>query len=427
MKKLVALAALVALAPLLVVRPVSAAPLGYDIYGLTALASGVRTSGDVGASGGLVTLDTGSAAVSAQLDSGPSSAVLAVPYEPGTLFRTVVGQANDAAGETVLDVPDAEAAFPGDGTGDLETVPTSEPPATVGAGSARARATATSAAGTATGQAFDLAGLITSEASTSDVALSADGPSRKLAGTARTAVGRVNIAGVLELRNVVAKATVTAAGDVHTATATLTVGGASVAGQEVGLTERGVVAVGTTLLPSSTLEQATDAANEALTAAGITVSLTGTRTSRTTRDAVADTGGVTISLTTPDLPGGLPGNRLQVRVGSVALTAADTVASLEIDEPDVPVDSVVTVPGSPPVTTTTVIPGTPGSVGQPGAVQVPITAAPGAVASSYEIAGRHLSGTAAIAAFGMWQFLTLGSVSLYAYVDRRRRQQLAEL
>ena len=57
---------------------------------------------------------------------------------------------------------------------------------------------------------------------------------------------------------------------------------------------------------------------------------------------------------------------------------------------------------------------------------VPVSGAPGAVASSYVIAGRHLSGTAALAAFGVWQFLTLGSVSLYAYVDRRRRQQLAQ-
>ena len=425
MKKVLALGALVALAPFLLAHPVSAAPLGYDTYGVTVLASGVRTAGDVGASGGLVTLDTGSAAVSAQIDSGPSSAVLAVPYEPGTLFRTGVGQVNDAAGETVLDVPDAEASYPGHPSGDLETVPTSGPPVIVGAGSATARATAVSASGTATGQAFDLAGLITSEASTSEVALTADGPRQLLTGTARTSVGRVSVAGVFELRNVVAKATIKAVGDIHTPTATLTLGGASVAGQEVALTEKGVVAVGMTVVPATTLQQATDAANAALTAAGITVSVTGTRTAHTARDAVADTGGVTISLTTPDLPGGVAGNRLQVIVGGVALTATDTLAAPLPVVPEIPVGSVV-VPGVPPVSTTTVIPGTPGSVGQPGAGQAPVTAGPGAVASSYEIAGRHLSGTAAIAAFGVWQFLTMGSVSLYAYVDRRRRQQLAE-
>ena len=403
----------------------AAAPLGYDTYGLTALASGVRTAGDVGVSGGLVTLDTGSAAVSAQLDSGPSSAVLAVPYEPGTLFRTGVGQVNDAAGQKVLEVPDAEAAYPGKGSGDVTTVPTSGPPVTVAAGSARARASATSAAGTATGEAFDLAGLITSEASTSDVTLTADGPGRLLSGMARTSVGRLGVAGVLELRNIVAKATVKAVGDVHTPTATLTIGGASVGGQEVALTDRGVVAVGMVVVPATTVRQATDMANAALTAAGISVSITGTRTNHTARDAVADTGGVTISLATPDLPGGVAGNRLRVIVGGVALTATDTLTvPLGVDVPEVPV-SEVAVPNAPPVTTTTVIPGVPGSVGQP-AVQGPITAAPGAVASSYEIAGRHLSSTAAIAAFGVWQFLTLGSVSLYAFVDRRRRQQLAE-
>jgi hypothetical protein len=127
----VASAALVAsLAPLVVgivaVRPAAAvpAPAGYDQYGLTALASGVRTAGDVGNSGGLVTLDTGSGYVAARLDASPSSGVLADPYEPGTLFRTVAGQVNANAGSEVLTVPDAEAAYPGDGKASLTTVPT---------------------------------------------------------------------------------------------------------------------------------------------------------------------------------------------------------------------------------------------------------------------------------------------------------------
>ena len=421
MKRVVALAALAALAPVLVIaRPVAAAPVVYDRYGLTALAGGVRTSGDVGASGGLVTLDTGSASVSAQLDSGPSSAVLASPYDPGTLFRTVAGQVNDKAGQAVLSVPEAEAAYPGKPSGDLETVPTNGPPASVGAGSATARASATKASGAVVGQAFDLAGLVTSEASTSQVELMADGVSST--GTARTAVGRVGVAGVLELRNVVARASVSAVGNVHTPTATLTIGGASVGGQEVAITDQGVVAVGMPVVPSSTLQQATDAANSALSAAGIAVSVTGTHLAHTARDAVADTGGVRIDLTTPDLPAGVAGNRLQILVGSVVLTAADTVK--------VPVPTLVlpsspeVVAGQPPVTTTTIIPGTPGSAGDP-TVQGPVTAAPGTLTSSYVIAGHHLGGTAALAAFGVWQFLTLGSVSLYAYVDRRRRQQLA--
>lgn len=422
MKRVLALGALAALAPLAVVRPVAAAPLGYETFGLTALASGVRTSGEVGVSGGLVTLDTGSAAVSAQLDSGPSSAVLAAPYEPGTLFRTVVGQVNDGAGQTVLDVPDAEASYPGPARADLETVPTSGAPVDVAAGSASARASATSVSGTATGSALDLPGVLTSEASTSEVALNAGSV---LTGTARTAVGRISVAGVLELRDVVARATVAAVGDAHTPTASLTIGGASVAGQEVAVTDKGVVAVGTTVLPATTLQQATDLANSALSAAGITVSLTGTRTTRTARDAVADTGGVSISIVTPDLPGGVAGNRLQVLVGSVVLTASDTLAAPTDAVPEAPAGTGTVVPGLPPVTTTTIIPGTPGTVGQPGA-QPPVTALPSASASSYAVAGRHLTGTAALAAFGVWQFLTMGSVSLYAYVDRRRRQTEAE-
>jgi hypothetical protein len=46
--------------------------------------------------------------------------------------------------------------------------------------------------------------------------------------------------------------------------------------------------------------------------------------------------------------------------------------------------------------------------------------------ASYQVLGRRFSPTAALAAFGVWQFLTLGSVSLYALVDRRRRLALQE-
>ncbi|MCW2778426.1 MAG: hypothetical protein JWN17_2151, partial [Frankiales bacterium] len=120
-----AVSALPVVLGLAVVRPVAAAgpPVGYSSYGLTGLASGVRTAGDVGVSGGLVTLDTGSGQVAARLDSSPSANVLAAPYEPGTLFRTVAGQGNASAGTTVFDVPDAEAAYPGTGSGAVGLVP----------------------------------------------------------------------------------------------------------------------------------------------------------------------------------------------------------------------------------------------------------------------------------------------------------------
>ena len=73
--------------------PTTAAP-GIGAFATTVIAGGLTSAGGVGASGGLVSIDSGSAYVRARLDSGPSSSVLASPAEPGTLARSVVGVAN---------------------------------------------------------------------------------------------------------------------------------------------------------------------------------------------------------------------------------------------------------------------------------------------------------------------------------------------
>lgn len=429
MRRLAAVAVLASLAPAVVmtvaVRPVAAAALTpYEGYGLTALAAGARTGGDVGASGGLVTLDSGSGSVVASLDGSPSGQVVAAPYEPGPLFRTVVGQVNASAGQQVLVVPDAEASYPGQPTGELAAVPEQTAgPLIVSGGSATARAGERAVSGTSTGSSFDLAGVVTVDASTSSVTLKADVGTAS--GVARTAVGRVSVGGVLELRDVVANATVTATGDVHRAEAHLSIGSISVAGQEVGLTDQGVVAAGTTVVPGTTLQQATDAANAALSAAGIAVAITDATRHVGPREAAADTGGVRITLTTADLPGGVAGNRLVLVVGGVSLTENDTLASPAADG-----DTGGQAPGSgtaePPGSTTVVIPGIPGTPGVPAGELPPVVAATPTVPVRYEVVGQRLSGTAALAAFGVWQFLTLGSVSLYSLVDRRRRLALLE-
>jgi pilus assembly protein FimV len=424
-----AVAALLAsLAPVVVgavaVRPASAA-VGYDQYGLTALASGIRTAGDVGASGGLVTLDSGSGYVAARLDASPSSGALAEPYEPGTLARTGAGQVNAQAGSEVIVVPEARAAYPGDGKASLTTVPPqSSGPLTSGGGSATAAADATSAKGTATGAALTVTGALESEGSTSSVEMKVDAAAGVVTSTATTRISRVLVGGVLELRDVVAKASITTADDKHTSVATLTVGGASVAGQEVALDQDGVHAVGTPLIPGKTISDATDQANAVLQNAGIEVHANNAIHTATTRAAEADTGGVVISLATPDLPGGVAANSLTVVVGGVSLT--------ETDEPTAPALALpVTAPavappaaGAPPVTTTTVIPGTPAV---PGAVTAPApaVAAPAAAPASFLVGGRRLSASVALAAFAIWQFLSLGTATLYALVDRRRRMALA--
>src|SRR4051794_17204526 len=429
MRRITAGALVASVLPLVVgavaVRPAAAvdAPAGYDQYSLTAVASGVRSAGEVGASGGLVTLDSGSAYVSARLDASPSSGVLADPYEPGTLARTVAGQVNANAGSEVVQVPDAEASYPGDGKGSLETVPrTSTPPLTTGGGSATARADQYVAEGTATGGAMAVTGAYDAGTSAPSSRLQVD-PVRGIAtASASTHVQRIVFGSVLELRDVVADASVTTAGDKHTSLASLTIGGASVAGQEVAIDESGVHAVGTPLVPGSTIQDATKQANAVLASAGITVHATEVVRTATTRAASADTGGLVVTLVTADLPGGVAANRLEVVVGGVALT--------ETDEPPaparvLPVDTSTLTAGTPalpPVTTTTVIPGTPGTAGlDAGRTQAPAVAPPAPSPGSFLVAGRGLSLAAPFAAFAVWQFLPLGTTTLYAVAARRRR------
>lgn len=425
MRRWQAMALAAALAPTVLAlaagRPVEAATAApFDDFSLTAIVAGVRTAGDVGASGGLVTLESGSGWVQASLDGGPSSFVRAAPYEPGPLTRTVVGQVNDAAGEKVLAVPDAEAAFPGEGKTDLALVPeTSAGPLVVSGGSASARAAAGAASGTSTGVSLTLPGLVVVDGSTSSVTLAGDKAKGTATASARTAVGRVSIGGVLELRNVVATAEVSATGGAHKAAAHLSIGTMSVADQEVGFTDDGLVVASTPVLPGTTIAQATDAANAVLAAAGISVQVSAALRHTGPHEAAADTGGVRIMVTTPELPAGVAANRFEVVLGGVSLTETDLPAMPTTGTDEEP-EAGPAFAAQPPTTTTTVSPGTPGTPDQ-----VPPSVAP-TVPASYEVLGRRFGAMAALAAFGTWQFLTLGSVTLYSLVDRRRRLALLE-
>ncbi len=416
---------LIAVRPAVAAAPAPTATAGpaYDQYGLTALASGVRTEGTVGNAGGLVTLDTGSGYVTARLDASPSAEVLAAPYEPGTLFRTVAGQVNAGAGEVLIDVPDAEAAYPGDGKGSLTTVPgQTAGPLTTGGGSATAQATETTAAGTATGATATITGVVASEGSTSAVSLEVKPDTAQAISTATARVGRVLVAGVLELRDVVATASITTEGDQHEARAGLTIGGAFVNGQAVAIDEDGVHAAGTLLVPGQTITGATDQANAVLTASGIQVHATGSVRDTTSRSATADSGGVVITIATGDLPGGVAANSLTVTVGGVSLTESDALLVPTVEAPELTAPVSPPVAGSPAITSTTTIPGTPGTPGSVAAGPPPAVAT---APAAFTLAGRSLSAAAALAAFAVWQFLSLGTATLYALVERRRRMGLA--
>jgi hypothetical protein len=422
-KKVLAVAGLASLLPvaaLLLASPVEAGTTGYEQVTATALVAGVRTEGSVGASGGLVTLDGGSAQVSLSLD-GDSATVRSAPYEPGGLVRTVVGQANTSAGEQVLDVPDAEATYPGTPrSSSVETVPgTSAGPVAVVGGTASANAGPGTARGTAEGSSFAVVGALTVGASTSEVTATVDQDAGRATQSARSSVGSVDVAGVLHLSDVVATGKVTADGQTHTAAQALTIGGADVGGQAVAIGNDGVTAVGTPLLPGDTLADATEQANAVLAAAGISVRTVGGHAVHDQRSAVADTGGVLITLT-QDVAG-LGANTLTVVLGGLALTETDSPALVSVVDPCAALggcSGAVGTPGAPATTTTTFLPGTPGLPGA-GGVASPQVLSDQPVA--YVLAGRRFTARTALLGFATWQLLSLGLPTLYALVERRRR------
>lgn len=412
------------------VRPAAAQPAGFGSYALTGIAASARTAGDVGAAGGLAGLDIGSAQVTARLDGAPSAAVRAAPYEPGTLARTAVGQVNAGAGGQVLDVPDAEAQFPGGaGQARLTTVPdAANGPASSRAGTASATADAASATGSATGARFELSGAVVVEGSTSSVELRvADGA---LTAVARTVVDRVVVAGVLELRSVVATATISGSPSGQRPAADLVVGGASVGGQAVTVGSDGVLAAGTPVLPGPVPgplpgpvgSAAGPTVEQLLAAAGVTVRTTGSTAAAGEGTAVADSGGVAVSVVTPGLPaGGVAGNRLDVVIGGAQLTAAATPAAPPVESPAAPAppaSAEPAVPGGTPATV--VVPGTPGT---PAVPAPPAAAAP--QPARVLLAGRAVSASVLLAGFAVWQLLSLSTATLYALAERRRRLELA--
>lgn len=417
-----ALAVLLSVVPPVGVLLAAGSDPAYDQVGLTAVLAGVRTDGTVGASGGLVTLDSGSAYVTASLDASPSAAVLAAPYEPGTLARTAAGTVNGSAGQKVLAVPDAEARYPGTQTsGSCCGAPAvSQDPLLLGAAQAHAEAAPGRVAGAASGASYALKGVLEAGASTSTVTMTSDTSAGRVVQQARTSVGRVVVAGVLELDDVVATARITTDRDRRTAEQSLTIGGARVAGQPVEVGNDGVQAAGTPLLPGTTLSQATEQADAQLAAAGISVHTVGGRTTRDGRSASADTGGVQVTLRTPDLPGGVAANVLTVVVGSVVLTESDTAFVPEVQVPAQAPGATV-VAGRPLTTTTTTIPGTAGTAALPAAAgPAPQVALP-VVPRAFVVGGRRYSARTALLAFAVWQVLSLGTATLYAFVERRRR------
>jgi hypothetical protein len=179
------------------------------------------------------------------------------------------------------------------------------------------------------------------------------------------------------------------------------------------------------------LAQLSAAANSALTAAGISVSLAAPIHSVTTTalggHATADSGGLQVIIKTAEVGNAtVPANTAIVTLGRVQLSESDA-AAVDAGTPFVPSNPGAVVPGG-----TTGVPGTAGIPGTPGqtvtvggvAGALPPTVAGAAPAAggatrSLRIAGRRISGPAAIAALGGWQALTLGAATFALLALRR--------
>ncbi|HUR14807.1 MAG TPA: hypothetical protein VM097_09990 [Mycobacteriales bacterium] len=413
-----------ALTALTALRPVAAETTGtpspFGSFGLTVTSAAVRTVGDVGVSGGLVTLGTGTGFTTARLDAAPSSYALATPVEPGPVLRSVVGTVNTEAGEAVLAVPEAESAYPGTKQATMTYAPV--PPAgpvTVVPGAASSSAGPHLANGSATGSGLAIAGVMAGSRISSASSVAGTDTAGTASSTGTSHVGRLDVAGVLVLTDVVAHATVAAVGARTTSAATLTIGGASVGGVPVTIDADGVHAAGqgTGIGP---LQDAQEQVNAALAAAGMDVHAIAVTKTVTGRSGYADSGGVVIHLVTPGVdPAGLPGNDVTMTIGKVTATSTTQAPFAPIDLPPF-VDPGFVAPVPPTTTTTTVVDGglggLPGASGGPG----PQVLQPRA----YTIAGHRLSALAAFAGFAAWQLISMAMMTLYALADRRRRAAL---
>jgi hypothetical protein len=406
-----------ALTLLTALRPVDAAPAApFGTFGVTVTSAAVRTAGDVGASGGLVTLGTGTAFTSARLDAAPSSYALASPVEPGPVVRAVIGTVNTDAGQTVLSVSEAESAYPGNGkASSAYAPPTAAGPVSVVPGTADSTAGPHLARAATTGSGLTVSGVLDGARLASSSSVTGTDTAGTAASTGTSTVGHLGVAGVLSLEDVVAHATVTEVGSRTTAAATLTVGGASVAGVPVTIDADGVHAAGqgTGLGP---LQDAQAQVDRALAAAGLDVHAVAVTRTVTGRSGYADSGGIVIRLVTPGVdPAGLPGNDVTITVGKVTATGTSEALVPPIPLPPLPVAG---GPAAPPTTTTTTVvdggllPSTP-TAGGP----APLVASP----RSYVVAGHRVSAVAAFAAFAAWQLITMAMTTLYALADRRRR------
>jgi hypothetical protein len=176
----------------------------------------------------------------------------------------------------------------------------------------------------------------------------------------------------------------------------------------------GVHVASQTLVPLGPVQQTTEQVNQQLTAAGIAVHVLSAVQSVTPTGAVADSGGMVITVNSPPLPGGVAQNTLTIYIGRVVET--------ESDSPQLPVAAEIFPPLAPPQTTTIVTSGDLGVPAATGAGSAPSITS-NLLARTVTIAGQRLSAVEILLAFALWQLLSMGGPTLTTLVRRRRRER----
>lgn len=469
LSSLVLVALLPAVTATLLVRPLPAesAEQAVGLYALTFGGASTATTGEVGAGGGLAVLDAGAPSVVGRLDSSPSGSVRAAPIEPGTLFRTVVGLANNEAGGETIPVPTADANFPGDttsaeveGTGRQEAGPlavsgyaasataeerriagvaeTSDQAFTDGAAAGNAAALATGLRGLA--RSFPTAGIrvaddpstYRTEGGRVEASATADPASGALSSTVTSVAGRTTVLGQLVVGSVVSSATVVRGAEGRTAEAATTVSGLTVGGVPVEVTDDGVVVADAPVLPGQTVADLTAALNEVLAVAGIGLTAVAPHEEVDDSSARARAGGLRITVATAPNPQ-VPGNDLTLVLGRADATLADEPPAAPL--PSVPFGPTDAGTGGAPAAAggggassgfsvgaggfgSDDVP-TAGTVAEPDVAAPAVAPTAGAGQQLMTVAGRPVSARTALAAFGGWQLLSLSICTLAAFSLRR--------
>lgn len=441
------------------VRPLPAggAPGGIGFYALTYSGAAIAPQGEIGAGGGLLPLDGGAPLVRGRVESAPSSSSVAASIEPGTLYSTVAGVANTEAGQEVIPSPTrAEAIYPGRPDAAANQFgPAEAGPLSVGFGTAVTSAKEGLASGRAELATWRLSGQAQAAARTLGLRLAqiraqhpaaprtraaaeddgsafavsggrAFGEARAqpsagtLAVRAQSSVDELVVAGELAVRGLVGHAEAAVSGGKRAAKAGLTIASAVLGDFPVQITTAGVTVADQTM-PAEQAAQLSAQLNEALAAAGIQVALQPAIQQTAEGSAGADSGGLLVSIQTPS-DGGIPANTFGLVVGRVVVTSAD-----EETAPGAGDDTIFTDPaaGSLPGMFTSGAPLTgtvtgPLGPGVAGAIPPAASDDDAASAGSVVLAGRVIPASVALAAFAVWQLLSLSTSTLAALALRDR-------